>query len=308
VRRWMMLVVVAVSLGAAVLIVVLLSRESGPGRERSGGETTLPSVSPPPPDAITVAAAGDICPPDPEDCARTADLVERLSVDAVLTLGDNQYNDGTLEEYLASYDITWGRFESITYPVAGNHEWHTDGAQGYLEYFGRSSTWYAFELGAWRLYALDGSCDDNGGCAPGDPQYEWLEKELAGRSDRCILGYWHQPRFSSGTAHGSDDQVAPLWSLLEDAGGDLVLNGHEHHYERFAPQDSEGRPASGGMVEIVAGTGGTPRAYPFGDPIANSEVRLSGLGVLEISLFDAGWTARFVRPNGDVDDQTSGSC
>lgn len=308
-RRTTIVAVILVAAGLVAAMAVLVSASlSGDGPRREAVPTTPSAVSPAPADAITVAAAGDICPPAPESCARTADLVERLSVDAVLTLGDNQYDDGSLEEYLASYDTTWGRFKAITYPVAGNHEWHTDGAQGFLEYFERSTTWYSFDLGAWRLYALDGSCEVNGGCGPGDPQHEWLARELADRSDRCILGYWHQPRFSSGTAHGSDELVEPLWELLEDAGGDLVLNGHEHHYERFAPQDAQGRPATDGMVEIVAGTGGTPRAYPFGEPIANSEVRFSGFGIVELSLFDDGWVARFVRPSGDVDDQLAGSC
>jgi hypothetical protein len=299
-------VAAVVAAGAAT---VLLMRTPGSGEAAAIRRTwPLPSVSPPPAGAVEVAAAGDICPPRPEPCAPTADLVERLDPDAVLVLGDNQYESGTLEEYRASYDRTWGRFLPITHPVAGNHEWRTGGAAGYLEYFDRTTTWSTFSLGRWRLYALDGTCEENGGCAPGDPQYEWLAGELDTRTDRCILGYWHQPRLSSGTEHGSDEQVAPLWDLLESAGGDLVLNGHEHNYERFAPQDGRGRPDASGMVEIVVGTGGTTRAYPFGDPVANSIVRLGGSGVLELSLFDGGWVARFVRPDGTVDDQASGSC
>lgn len=268
----------------------------------------VPSVSPPPKGAARLAAAGDICSPDPDSCAPTADLVARLQPDAVLPLGDNQYPDGTIEQYLAGYDPTWGRFADITHPVAGNHEWHTPGARGYLAYFDRSSYWYTFEVGGWRLYALDGSCEDNGGCAPGDPQYRWLEAQLAERSDRCILAYWHQPRFSSGTVHGSDARVAPLWRLLDAAGGDVVLNGHEHNYERFAAQDVDGHADADGMVQIVVGTGGPGDGYPFGDPLPTSIVRLRGSGVLELSLFDMGWMARFLRPSGEVADQAEGTC
>jgi alkaline phosphatase len=156
---------------------------------------------------------------------------------------------------------------------------------------------------------LDGSCGDNGGCGPGSAQYEWLRSELPQHAERCILAYWHQPRFSSGTVHGSNSAVDPFWRLLAAAGTDLVLNGHEHNYERFAPQDADALPSSSGIVEIVAGTGGASEAsYPFGDPIPNSMVRLNGIGVAELDLWSDGWFERFVRPNGDVVDQASGGC
>jgi hypothetical protein len=245
----------------------------------------------------------------PGSCASTAHLVRSLHPDVALTLGDNQYGEGTLAEYLASYDHSWGTFKDITSPVAGNHEWKTPRAQGFLDYFHRSGYWYSFRVGKWRLYALDGTCSDDGGCGVGDPQYTWLEKKLASRSDSCILAYWHQPRFSSGITHGSDTSVAPLWDLLYNAGADLILNGHEHNYERFAPQDPAGRPASDGIVEIVAGTGGDgDGSYPFGTPIPNSEVRLNGLGVVELRLWGLGWAEWFVRPTGDVVDRASGHC
>ena len=244
-----------------------------------------------------------------QSCAPTARLVRSLHPDVALTLGDNQYSEGTLAEYLATYDHAWGRFKNITSPVAGNHEWKTPNAEGFLDYFHRSKYWYSFSVGRWRLYALDGTCSDNGGCGVGDPQYAWLKQKLASRTDRCILAYWHQPRFSSGITHGSESSVAPLWDLLFNAGADLILNGHEHNYERFAAQDPDGRPVSGGIVEIVAGTGGNGEgSYPFGDPIANSLVRLNGLGVVELRLWRHGWTERFFRPTGEVVDQASGTC
>jgi hypothetical protein len=263
----------------------------------------------PPAGAPTLTAAGDICPSTPDPCTPTARLIRRIGPDVALTLGDNQYSDGALAEYLASYDHAWGTFKEITFPVAGNHEWKTPNAQGYLDYFHLRTYWYSFKVGKWRLYALDGTCSDDGGCSEGDPQYEWLKRKLSMRSDRCILAYWHQPRFSSGTTHGSATNVGPLWDLLYGAGADLVLNGHEHNYERFAPQDPAGLPTADGIVEIVAGTGGNGEgSYPFGDPIANSEIRLNGLGAVELRLWGHGWAERFLRPSGQIVDRASGTC
>lgn len=302
---------------AAVLIVGIVilmgagcaaaARDPGPSAARAN--PPLQGVPSPPPGALIVTAAGDICQATPESCYPTARLVRRIHPDVALTLGDNQYDEGTLAQYRASYDAAWGTFKGITYPVAGNHEWKTPKAQGYLDYFDRRTYWYSFMVGHWRFYALDGTCSDNGGCGVGDPQYTWLKQNLASRSDRCILAYWHQPRFSSGTTHGSDADVGPLWDLLSGAGADLILNGHEHNYERFAPQDPAGDPATDGIVEIVAGTGGNgDGSYPFGDPIANSEVRLNGLGVVELSLWAHGWVEGFFRPGMNVVDRASGTC
>ncbi len=281
-----------------------------PGSSAARATPQLPWVPSPPPGALTVTAAGDICQvATPASCDPTAHLIRRVHPDVALTLGDNQYTEGTLAQYRASYDHTWGAFKDITQPVAGNHDWKTPNAQGYLDYFGRNTYWTSFMVGHWRLYALDGTCSANGGCDVGDPQYTWLEQKLADRSDRCILAYWHQPRFSSGTTHGSDGDVGPLWDLLYGAGADLILNGHEHNYERFAPQDPAGGAAADGIVEIVAGTGGTGEgSYPFGDPITNSEVRRNGLGVVELSLWARGWVERFLRPSMTVVDQASGTC
>ncbi len=141
---------------------------------------------------------------------------------------------------------------------------------------------------------------------PGSPQYAWLQHDLATRR-RCILAYWHQPRWSSGTHHGSEPTVGPFWDLLSTAGGDLVLNGHEHNYERFGPQNPSGTSDPDGIVEIVAGTGGDS-SYPFGPPIANSLVRQNGAGVVELTLTPGSWQERFVTTDGTVTDTSSGSC
>jgi hypothetical protein len=304
-RRAVLIIFVSSGLVAAGCAQAGSDHAASAGRARQ----PLPEVPQAPPNAKIVTAAGDICTATPQSCSPTAHLVRSLHPDVALTLGDNQYDAGTLAEYLQSYDHAWGRFKAITDPVAGNHEWKTPNAQGFLDYFGRIGYWYSFKVGGWRLYALDGTCSADGGCGVGDPQYEWLKQKLAARTDRCILAYWHQPRFSSGTTHGSATNVAPLWDLLYDAGADLVLNGHEHNYERFAPQDPAGGPMPNGIVEIVAGTGGNgDGSYPFGTPIANSEVRLNGLGVVELRLWPHGWVERFLRPSGAVVDRSSGTC
>ena len=279
------------------------------GSSGSGPAPTTLTVMPRRPGVAVVTAAGDICTTTPASCAPTAALIRTIGPDVALTLGDNQYGAGTLAEYLDSYDLEWGTFKDITFPVAGNHEWETPDAQGFLDYFARDRYWYSFTVGRWRIYALDGTCYADGGCGLGDPQYRWLKWNLSARADRCILAYWHQPRFSSGTVHGSDPEVAPFWRLLYRAHADLILNAHEHNYERFLPQDPGGRPAPDGIVQIVAGTGGNgDGSYPFGEPIANSRVRLNGLGVVKLSLGPHGWVERFLRPSGDVVDRTSGAC
>ena len=304
-------------IGIIVWTLASCTGSSAVGREtpdRSGAGpgpgTGTSAVSPPPTEQPSlVVAAGDICGERPGSCAATADLIRSLHPDAVLTLGDNQYPAGTLSEYRSSYDATWGRFRAITFPVAGNHEWETNGARGFKRYFGVGSVWSSSRIGNWRLYALDGTCSEDGGCAPGSRQYTWLRRTLASRSDRCILAYWHQPRFSSGTVHGSDAALAPFWRLLMGAGADLVLNGHEHNYERFARQDANGHASSAGIIEIVAGTGGeSDGSYPFGPPLPTSSVRLNGLGVVVLKLSRHGWRESFVRPDGTVADRATGSC
>jgi hypothetical protein len=294
-------------LGLAGAILVAMRNDPQSFTTPAGGP--LPSVTRAPQGALVVTAAGDICGATPETCEPTAELVRRLHPDVALTLGDNQYEEGSLAQYLAGYDGAWGTFKAITFPVAGNHEWKTPAAQGYLDYFARQSYWYTFERGSWRFYALDGTCESNGGCGPGDAQYRWLEDQLAMHPSGCIIAYWHQPRFSSGTRHGSDELLEPIWQLLDDAGADLVLNGHEHNYERFAAQDAHGAASPDGITEIVAGTGGNgDGTYPFGEPIANSRVRLNGLGAVELRLWEAGWLERFRRPTGEVVDRASGTC
>ena len=261
-----------------------------------------------------VLAAGDIayCGPTPDE--ETARLLERER-GTVLTLGDNAYRFGRPEEYQRCYEPSWGRFKDRTRPTPGNHDYAaSDSADGYFGYFGEAahppSGYYSFDLGKWHLVALNSELCHMEGCGPGSEQVRWLERDLADNPTRCTLAYWHTPRFSSGAEHGSDDVVAPFWQVLYESGADVVLNGHEHNYERFAPQDPNGQPDPGrGIRQFVVGTGGAP-LYGFSDVEPTSEVRdADTYGVLKLTLGRGEYGWRFLRAeDGDFRDSGSGSC
>jgi hypothetical protein len=264
-------------------------------------------------------AAGDIAcrphqRPDDEDlCAQktTADLVVGLKPTAVLALGDTQYDDGSPDEY-ESYDASWGRFKDITLPVVGNHEYQTPDAKGYYEYFGDAAGkagegWYSTSVGEWRVIVINSECAEVGGCDAESPQGRWLAEQLDG-APRCTIAAFHRPRFSSGLEHGGDPALEPLWAQLADGGVDVVLNGHEHDYERFLPSDAEGRIGSG-PVEFVVGTGGhSLRAFSRVE--RGSEVRWDdSVGVLAMTLRPDGYDWRFVGPEGTPPvDSGTGTC
>ena len=265
------------------------------------------------PAGTVLVAAGDICPTSPADCAGTAALVLASDPDVALTLGDNQYESGTLAEYLASYDLQWGTFKGLTKPSPGNHEWKTLGAQGYKDYFGTSfltngGTWYSFDLSGWHIVSIDSQCSSIGGCGTTSVEYAWLQQDLATDNHTCTLAYWHKPRFSSGTVHGSNTAVGPFWNLLDAEGAEIVLNGHEHHYELFGPQTPGGVASATGIRQIVVGTGGNC-CYGFGTPVANSEVRITDTrGILELTLGAASYSWRFIAVGGAVLDSGTGTC
>jgi hypothetical protein len=262
----------------------------------------------------TVAAGGDVaCPVGGASCAdaATAGVIARIGPQALLALGDLQYDTGTLADFRSAYARTWGRFRSITLPAVGNHEYGTAGAAGYFTYFGRRAGrrgegWYARSIGSWRVIALNSNCVEAGGCERGSPQQRWLAAELAAHPARCTVAIWHHPRFSSGR-HGDDPRTAALWATLRARRADLVLVGHEHDYERFSPQNSDGRRDVRGMREFVVGTGGRAN-YSFTRTRPNSEVRATDLhGVLELDLRARGyrWSFRAVPGDGFSDAGTA---
>jgi hypothetical protein len=271
---------------------------------------------------VVVAAAGDIaCHPDeiaagnrPCRQGTTADLLAGLPLDAVLPLGDLQYQDGDLGSFQAVYHPSWGRFKAISRPAVGNHEYGTRGAAGYFSYWGAvagdpATGWYSYDLGSWHLIALNSGCSHIGGCGPGSPQEQWLRADLAAHPAACTLAYWHEPRFSSGQ-HGDKPSLDGLWRALHEAGAEVVLNGHDHDYERFAPQDPQGTlDDTRGIRQFVVGTGGANH-YRFETVRPNSEVRNADtFGVLVLTLGTERYDWRFVpEPGKEFTDAGTGEC
>ena len=273
-----------------------------------------------------IAAAGDIaCDPSSSDYDRgrgttsecrelaTAGLLTAGRYGAVLTLGDNQYDTGAYAAYRVSYGSSWGRVRSITKPAPGNHEYETSGASGYFRYFGKAAGsqgrgYYSFDLGAWHLISLNSNCWAIGGCGKGSPEERWLRRDLTTHRTACTLAYWHHPRFSSGL-HGSSTATAAFWQDLYAGGADVVLSGHDHDYERFAPLAPSGKvdPARG-IREFVVGTGGRSH-YGFVSIQPGSQARDStSFGVLALTLRPTGYDWRFVPAVGSYTDRGSASC
>ena len=234
-----------------------------------------------------LVGAGDIA-----DCTTTRDGATAALLDTipgtVVTLGDNVYTSGTASEFRDCYAPTWGRHKARTRPAAGNHDYKTAGASGYFGYFGASAGdprkgYYSYDLGTWHIVVLNSNCEAVGGCHATSPQGGWLRANLAANLDKDVLAYWHHPRFSSGM-HGGSPSMTAFWEILYAAGADVILNGHDHDYERFAPQDPWGRSDSRfGIREFVVGTGGTA-LRPRASVAANSQVFSTTYGVLRLTL------------------------
>ena len=258
--------------------------------------------------------AGDIA-----DCSNlagaeaTAKLLE-VNPGTVMALGDLAYPNGTAENFKC-YDQTWGRVKSRTRPSVGNHEFHSQGATYYFEYFGAAAGdpktgYYSYDLGAWHIVVLNSECKEVGGCQAGSPEEKWLRADLAAHPTACSLAYFHKPRFSSGLNHGDDPEITAFWQALYDNNVELVLNGHDHDYERFAPQDPNGKAdPKRGIREFVVGTGGkSHREFGFTRP--NSEVRNNdAYGVLKLTLKPGGYAWQFLPEAGKTfTDSGSGTC
>jgi acid phosphatase type 7 len=266
-------------------------------------------------DAVLVGA-GDIASCDDlRGAEATAKLIDRIA-GTVIAVGDLAYPDGSDEQFAMCYEPTWGRFKDRTRPAPGNHEYHSDGASGYARYFGAAAGdpkkgYYSYDLGRWHIVVLNSECDKVGGCNMGSPQEQWLRKDLSAHPTKCTLAYWHKPLFSSGAAHGNDPEVKPLWDALYAANADVVINGHDHDYERFAPQDAAGKPDSErGMREFVVGTGGKNSHRALAAPKPNSEVRQADtFGVLKLTLRDESYDWEFVPEAGKTfTDSGTGKC
>jgi hypothetical protein len=267
-----------------------------------------------------IAAAGDIaCASGSSSSSschykQTSDLLVGRGLDAVLPLGDIQYERGALDAFQRIYDPTWGRVKSITRPTPGNHDYGTSGAAGYFNYFGAAAGspatgYYSYNLGRWHLISLNSNCDHIGGCGSTSPQVRWLKSDLAAHPASCTLAYWHAPHFSSGP-HGDGGSTDDFWSTLYEGGADVILNGHDHDYERFGPQTPEGKAGPAfGIREFVVGTGGRSH-YSFAQIKPNSQVRNDDTyGVLLLTLHDASYSWRFLPEAGKTfTDSGTGTC
>ena len=261
-----------------------------------------------------LVGAGDIADcKDLSGAEATAKLLEQIP-GTVMAVGDLAYPDGTKENF-ACYDKTWGRVRSRTRPAAGNHEFHAAGAMVYFDYFGAAAGdpkygYYSYQLGAWHIIVLNSECANIGGCDATSRQVHWLREDLAAHPAACKLAYWHKPLFSSGSAHGNDYEMKPLWQALYEAKADVVINGHDHNYERFAPQDPDGRSdAARGIREFVVGTGGkNHRPVVLAKP--NSESRnADAYGVLKLTLRSGAYDWQFVPEAGKTFvDSGTGKC
>lgn len=246
-----------------------------------------------------IVAAGDIC-GSPTNCAPTANLIDSINPAGVLTLGDNAYQDGSLSQYNSFYRPNWGRQDAKVYPSPGNHEFQTANAQGYRDYFAARvpALYYSYDLGAWHVVSLASSAGVSPGA--GGAEETWLKADLAAHPSQCILAYWHEARFASGTTHGNNTAWGAVWNDLYAAGADLILNGHEHNYERFARQNPSGVADPNGIREIISGTGGIGH-YPIGTAKANSEIRnATTFGVLKLTLHAASYDWQFVPVAGST--------
>jgi len=263
--------------------------------------------------SVVLVGAGDIAACSSVGDEATAALLDTID-GTVFTLGDNVYDLGSDREFSECYNPTWGRSRERTRPSVGNHEYGTPEASGYFAYFGAAAGdphtgYYSYDLGAWHIIVVNSNCGEVGGCLAGSPQEAWLRADLAAHPADCTLAYWHHPRFSSGP-HGGSTEMRDIWQALYNSGAELVLSGHDHDYERFAPQDADGNlDPQHGIREIVVGTGGRSH-YRFDRIRPNSEVRNSDtFGVLKLTLSSADYSWEFVPVAGKgFTDTGSGAC
>lgn len=284
--------------------------------------TSVPTPAPTPsPDPVLVGA-GDISSCTQENDTVTASLIDEVIADApgqvvVFTAGDNVYEDGTAEEYEQCYGPTWGRHNDRTRPAPGNHEYHFPDADGYFDYFGAAAGeagkgYYSYDLGEWHIIVLNTSdhCESLL-CSAGSPQEQWLRADLAANPADCTLAIWHEPLFSSGRVHGGHRYVRPFWEALYEFGAEIVLNGHEHNYERFAPQTPAGEAnAENGIRQFVVGTGGESHYREGETLIPNSEAANDETyGVLKLGLHAYGYDWEFIpEVGGSFRDAGTGTC
>jgi acid phosphatase type 7 len=268
---------------------------------------------------VTLVGAGDIASCSYNRDTATANILANVP-GTVFTLGDNVYPYGTATEFQNCYHPTWGVEKSRTKPSVGNHEYYTQNASGYFGYFGAragepSKGYYTYKRGSWRIIVLNSNCSEVGGCGALSPQGIWLDQTLTDYPAQCTLAYFHHPLFASTGA--ASTEVRPFWDILYDHNADVILSGHAHYYERFAPQLPNGTAnGSSGIREFVVGTGGAPPENPMTSPRAANSVidsekspGVTAYGVLKLRLSAGGYTWKFLPVAGETfTDSGTGQC
>lgn len=247
----------------------------------------------------TLLAAGDIGSCASRGDEDTAQLLAAAPAASIAVLGDSAYENGSLSDFERCFAPSWGVHRARIHPTPGNHDYLTEGAAGYFEWYGAAAGepgrgYYSYELGTWHVVVLNSNCNHAGGCQAGSPQERWLARDLAEHPARCTLAYWHHPMFSSDP-HGGTTSVRALWDRLYAAGAEAVLNGHAHHYERFAPKRPDGTiDAARGIREFVAGSGGRSLTRFSQEPADGSEHRYNAnFGVLRLTLDESSFAWEF---------------
>ena len=306
---------------AAGVLAALLAGACG------GSSTNAPGPGPNPfnqpttsltPQIAVLVGAGDIADCDAADrgagAESTAKLLDGIP-GTVFTTGDNVYFNATAADFRNCYEPRWGRHRGRTFPAPGNHEYQSPGALPYFDYFGdnagpRGAGFYSYTLGNWHIISLNSEV----GVSQGQEQYLWLRRDLednklveAATRTRCTLAYWHHPLFTSGPSGGTASRMRDMWNLLHEFGVDVAIAGHDHLYERFAPQDAFGRRDAFGIQQFIVGTGGAA-LYDFGGSHPNSLFRLKAYGVLKLTLRDIGYDSVFIEARTEVQhDPTVGT-
>jgi len=288
------------------LVALVLAAAGGCGSDSptSPGSPITPT---PPGASAVIVGAGDIAECGVPGATATAQLLDGIG-GTVVALGDNAYPDGSAANYADCFAPTWGRHKSRIRPIPGNHDYQTPGGAGYFAYFGSAAGtagegYYSFRAGTWLVVALN----SNIAMGAGSAQYQWLQRELSSASSQCVAALMHHPRYTSGP-NGDNPQVWPVFELLHSSGVELVLSGHDHLYERFAPQNASGRAdAQLGVRQFVVGTGGAP-LYDFGAPRPNSEARIRSWGVLRLNLENGRHAWEFVPVAGGERDSGLDQC
>ena len=286
---------------------------------------TLPPPTPIPTTPVAQAeaelvGAGDIavCAGNPaadSAAAVTAGLLANFPGAAIFTAGDSSNEQATLTQYVDCFGPTWGVYKARIHPAPGNHDYVQPYAEGYFQYFGAAAGdpargYYSFNLGAWHVLVINSNCQDAGGCEAGSPQYQWVKQDLAAHPTPCSLAIWHTPMFTSGL-HGNDLEMLAIWKALYNAGAELVISGHDHDYERFAPQNPLGElDAAYGMRQFVVGTGGSALRTTLGYRTSHSQALIESVhGVLDLKLHPASYDWQFVpEPGQSKTDSGSTAC